>query len=130
MVWTGQTYIMERMGFGLSIAPKVMDAIVKYAVRSFPDVNYVDDLKVPEAKVEEVARMLERYGLPTKPAEPLSESRVLGLQLYEVNGQVHWWRRDDCNVLQPDSMTKRGIFSWCGKLITLCAAGYVRPVSI
>ena len=39
---------MERMGFGLAVASKVMDAIIKWVIRGFTDVdNYVDDLRVP-----------------------------------------------------------------------------------
>ena len=41
---------MTRMGFGLSVAPKLMNIIVRYVTRAMPDVdNYVDDVVVPEA---------------------------------------------------------------------------------
>ena len=52
---------MERMGFGLAVAPKVMDAIIKWVIRGFTDVdNYVDDLRVPEQIEEEVQAKLAR----------------------------------------------------------------------
>ena len=45
VIWQGELYVMERMGFGLSVGPKVMGAIVKWITRKKPQVdNYVDDL--------------------------------------------------------------------------------------
>ena len=43
------SYNMTRMGFGLSVAPKQMDIVVKCVTRNMPDVdNNVDDLMVPK----------------------------------------------------------------------------------
>ena len=39
MVWEGRQYVIERMGFGLAVAPKLMDAIVRWVVRSFPETD-------------------------------------------------------------------------------------------
>ena len=37
------------MGFGLAIAPKVKDMVVKYSTREFPLLdNYIDDVLVPD----------------------------------------------------------------------------------
>ena len=75
-------YVLERMGFGLSIAPKVMDTIVKFVLRDYPNMdNYLDDIITPSDTVDSVAAALEGYGLSTKPAEELTSSRVLGLQI-------------------------------------------------
>ena len=42
VVWEGRQYVLERMGFGLAVAPKLMDAIVKWVVHSFPETdNYI-----------------------------------------------------------------------------------------
>ena len=43
------SYNITRMGFGLSVAPKQMDIVVKCVTRNMPDVdNNVDDLMVPK----------------------------------------------------------------------------------
>ena len=72
-------YVMERMGFGLSVAPKFFDGVVKWTLRDFEGVdNYI---RVPNAMVAAVEAELSKYGLVTKPADPFLEMRVLGLQL-------------------------------------------------
>ena len=55
VVWREKLFVMTRMAFGMSVAPKMMDVIVKYVMREHNDVdNYVDDLVVPKAKKEVV----------------------------------------------------------------------------
>ena len=130
VLWNNEVYVMTRMGFGLSIAPKMMDIIVKYATRNFQDVdNYVDDLMVPKNQSPAVAQKLSDFGLPTKDPEPASTSRVLGLQLYKAgDGATHWARRNAEELSVPAELTKRKIFSWCGKLVghyPVC--GWLRP---
>ena len=90
------TYVMTRMGFDLSVAPKVMDIIVKFVTRDMPEVdNYVDDVIVPKPLSSAVSARLAAYGLPTKPAEDVSSARVLGLQLFTgADNELHWRRRD------------------------------------
>ena len=40
---------MERMGFGLAVAPKFMDIIIKWVLRKFDKVdNYIDDVLSPK----------------------------------------------------------------------------------
>ena len=57
VVFNGQKFVMTRMGFGLSIAPKVMDTVIKYVTRDMPAVdNYIDDLRVPSAQASEVVQ--------------------------------------------------------------------------
>ena len=98
------------MGFGLSVAPKVMDIVVKYVTRNMPDVdNYVDDLMVPEQQRKVLEETLASYRLPTKPAELVELARVLGLQLTGKDGQVIWTRRGDAGVHLVDNPTKRVI---------------------
>ena len=96
VLWNNEVCVITRMGFGLSIAPKMMDIIVKYATRDFQDVdNSVDDLMVPKIKPPAVAQKLSDFGLPTKDPEPASTSRDLGLQLYKAgDGATHWARRN------------------------------------
>ncbi|XP_065189595.1 uncharacterized protein LOC135820209 [Sycon ciliatum] len=117
--WRGKLYVMTRMAFGLSVAPKFMDVIVKWCTRDHDGVdNYVDDLYVPKPQTKAVADTLERYGLRTKPAEPANSARVLGLQLFTgQDGQTRWKRRDGVS-LECGKLTKRGVFSWCGRLVS------------
>ena len=127
--WRGKLYAMTRMGFGLSVAPKYMDLVVKYVTRDMPDVdNYVDDLMVPKAQKEAVVARLADFALPTKPAELLVSARVLGLQLSDDGDGVMWTRREDASVDLPDTLTKRDVFSWCGKVIShYPVASWLRP---
>ena len=129
VLWKGKTYVMTRMGFGLSVAPKLMDIVVKYVTRSMPDVdNYVDDLVVPKVQREVLEETLAHYGLPTKPAELVESARVLGLQLQDEAGEVVWSRRGDVRLDFEDSPTKRDLFSWCGKLVShYPVAAWLRP---
>ena len=77
--WRGKTYVMSRMGFGLRIAPKFMDLIVKYPTRQFPGVdNYIDDLLVPKPQSVAVKEQLQLYSLPTKPAERFRYDTCVG----------------------------------------------------
>ena len=127
--WKGKTYVMTRMGFGLSVAPKFMDIIVKYATRQFPKVdNYVDDLFVPKSQSSEVVQQLVDYGLQTKPAENLSATRVLGLQLSESEAEgLRWSRRHETHLAIPEKLTRRTLYQWCGVLIShYPVAGWLR----
>ena len=128
--WKGSTYVMTRMAFGLNVAPKVMDVVVRWITQDFPGVdNYVDDVLAPVASAESVATKLQEYGLPTKPAESLTSTRVLGLQLSKDNdGQVSWARRAGIDLDLPKQPTLRDLFSWCGRLtghVPVC--GWLRP---
>ena len=119
VVWNGDVYVMTRMGFGLNIAPKVMDTIIQYVTQDFDSAdNYVDDLHVSATEDEDVAQRLSEFGLPTKPAESIANARVLGLQLFVKDDQIHWRRRDDSSVRLDceGPITKRDIFRWCGRL--------------
>lgn len=118
VLWQGRVYIMTRMGFGLSIAPKIMDVIVRWVTREFVGVdNYIDDLLSPSDCAGQLAARLLEYGLPTKPAEPLTSSRVLGLQLEkDESGRIVWHRRDGVDLSLAHQPSKREVFSWCGRL--------------
>ena len=130
VAFEGRLYVMERMGFGLSIAPKMMDLIVKWALRDCPDTdNYIDDIITPDDQAEAVAATLNGYGLPTKPASALPGSHVLGLKLTIDNDRVRWCRRE-CDLKVEEPVTKRNIFRWCGRLTghhPVC--GWLRPVA-
>ena len=122
VVYKGQTYVMQRMGFGLGIAPKVMSMIVQYVTGPYPEVdNYVDDLFVPAKLVSTVEEELLRYGLPTKPAENLESARVLGLQLHRSDDTLRWKRRADVDLCCPELPTKRDV------PMSTCAVRSCRP---
>ena len=112
---------MERMAFGLAVAPKLMDAIVKWVIHSIPDTdNYIDDIVTPEDKAEVVATQLQVHGLPTKPPVEFQATSVLGLKLSEVNGQLQWQRRESVDLSAPSVLTKRSVLSF---LCHTCIAG-------
>ena len=73
------------------------------------------------------------YGLVTKPCENLGSAKVLGLKTYEKKGVVRWERTELKNEIEPpnlNSMTKRQLFSLCGKLVGhYPVAGWLRVVS-
>ncbi|XP_065177095.1 uncharacterized protein LOC135806835 [Sycon ciliatum] len=130
VVWRGRSYVMTRMGFGLNIAPKFMDIIVRWVTREFDDVdNYIDDVRVPVALTETVTARLASYGLETKPAEPMPTSRVLGLQLSTPpDGRTEWRRRDGVKTAFDEPLTKRKVFQWCGRLTShYPVVGWLRP---
>ena len=120
----GRKFYLTRLGFGLNSAPKIMSRIVSEvlslspAIKSATD-HYIDDVYVDESVVSasSVADHLRRYGLVCKPAVPLVEARVLGLQLYRnMSGGVISWKRGNALPSLPSPLTKRELFSVCGKL--------------
>eukprot|EP00117_Sycon_ciliatum_P015220 scpid31464/ scgid0234/ Protein NYNRIN; NYN domain and retroviral integrase catalytic domain-containing protein; Pol-like protein len=131
IVWQGELFAMTRMGFGLNVAPKILDMVVKWVTKDLDGVdNYVDDLRVPDSQVVATTQQLERYGLKCKPAEKLPTARVLGLQLSTQDGTINWQRRRDVCLQLPEAPTKRAVFSWCGKLVShypVCA--WLRPTT-
>lgn len=132
--YKGQRYALTRLGFGLNVAPKIMSAIVNKVLSADPQVcsgsdSYVDDIIVNEdvVSVQRVVELLKKFGLECKSPEKLSGSRVLGLSIFESDGKL-FWKRD--NVLQEptEEMTKRDVFSFCGKLIGhFPVASWLRP---
>ena len=118
VLWRGRLYAMTRMGFGLNVAPKIMDMVVKWVTNDLPGVdNYVDDLCVPKVQLTATTAQLKRYGLDTKPPADMVTAPVLGLQLSSNEGMVQWTRRDGMALTLPDDPTRRQVVSWCGKLV-------------
>ena len=76
---------------------------------------------------------LLKYGLVTKPCENLGAAKVLGLKTYEKKGVVRWERTELKNEIEPPNlnlMTKRQVFSLCGKLVGhYPVAGWLRVAS-
>ena len=119
----GKTYCLTRLGFGLNVAPKIMTAIVNKVlaaddqIRSATD-SYIDDIVVNEDKVaaDQVVEHLRYYGLEAKPPEDVNGGRVLGLRVVTENSTLIW-KRDLAVPQVSDRVTKRELFSWCGKMI-------------
>ena len=59
----------------------------------------------------------------------MSSSRALGLRLREdAAGQVCWSCREDVDLALPELITKRAVFSWCGRLTShIPVCGWLRP---
>ena len=120
----GQRYCLTRMGFGLNVAPAIMQTIVE-AVLSQDDAieratsAYIDDVFVNDGvtSADRVKRHLLRFGLESKDPERLEDgTRVLGLEVWGERDALYWKRG---NVIPdaPKMMTRRNVFSLCGKLV-------------
>jgi transposase InsO family protein len=144
--YKGQTFCLTRLGFGLNCAPKIMTAIVRFVLSKDDTIqrgtdSYIDDILVDESVVgvSEVAEQLCRYGLETKPPETLDGGRVLGLRLQAgKSGELVFCRGNELPICETGaSLTKRELFSMCGKLTghyPVCgwlrtACSYVKRVS-
>ena len=88
--WKGKTYLLTRLGFGLSIAPKILTAVVTKVLAQDEKIanavtSYIDDLFVNESIVSswEVKEHLAKWGLQAKEPEQLGRSvvRVLGMKV-------------------------------------------------
>ena len=111
-----EVYAIERMGFGLSVAPKFLDAVMKWVLRDFEGVdNYLDDIRVPNAMVADVLAELSKHGLATEQADPFLKAGALGLLLEEHDGTAHWRRRDASDLSLSDTPTKWEVFRSTGQ---------------
>ena len=124
VIFRGQRYCLTRLGFGLNVAPSVMKSMLT-AVRAQDETvdratsPYLDDIFVNEdvGSVQCPENHLLRYGLECKPAERVADGpRVLGLEAWGERGELHWKRNNTFGEVQ-DTLTRRSVFSFCGKLI-------------
>lgn len=118
-----QLYVMTRMGFGLSVAPKIMSKIISRVLSLDKTIeegtdHYIDDIWVNEnvVKAKDVKKHLVEYGLITKEPISIRDARVLGLRVYERDNRKVW-KRDSEFPSFSEIITKREIFSVFGKLI-------------
>ena len=82
-------------------------------------ISYLDDIFVNEDVISAqfIEKHLSRYGLECKPAERVADgARVLGLDVWGVRGELRWKRNNAFGDI-PDTLSRRSIFSFCGKLI-------------
>ena len=137
VVVRGQRYCMTRLGFGLNVSPQVMKAVVHTVLEQDPIIQravlpYVDDLLVDEdvASAERVIEHFAEYGLECKPPERVGDAdgaRLLGLRVRPEGGRLRW-SRDNAVGDPPARVTRRAVFSWCGRLVAhLPVCGWLRP---
>ena len=119
----GTKYCLTRLGFGLCVAPKVMTLILKNVLSREDDVrngtdSYIDDIFVNLKAVscEKVANVLRTNGLESKPSEKLTDCRVLGLRVRELDG-IFMWSRDNALPNVNLVKTRRDLFSFCGRVV-------------
>ena len=134
VIFRGQRYCLTRLGFGLNVAPSVMKYVLTAVLAQDETVDratssYLDDIFVNEevVPVQCVENHLLRYGLECKPAERVADgARVLGLEVWGERGELHWKRNNTFGEV-PDTLTRRSVFSFCGKLIGhLPVCGWLR----
>ena len=120
----GKTYCLTRLGFGLNVAPRIMAVILKRVLSKDDRVksstsSYVDDILVNTSQVTsaELVSHLDKYGLKSKPPEKLDGGAALGLRLRKLeDGSLEFTRGNEVPEI-PDTLTRRELFSICGKMV-------------
>jgi len=84
--------------------------------------HYIDDIVVQESVVgaEKVQKHLAKYGLETKEPISLDGGQLLGIALKsDRRGELRMMRATAFSEihLKPKSLTKRGLFFLCGRLV-------------
>ena len=134
VIFRGQRYCLTRLGFGLNVAPSVMKSVLTAVLTQDETIDratssYLDDIFVNEdvVSVQCVEDRLLRYGLECKPAERVADgARVLGLEVWGEREELRWKRNNAFGEI-PDTLTRRSVFSFCGKLIGhLPVCGWLR----
>ena len=132
--YRGQRLCLTRLGFGMNVSPVIMKAVLTAALNQDPVISagtssYIDDVYVNEDVVsaDAVREHLERFGLSSKAPERLIDgARVLGIRVEESGGELRW-RRDNEFGEVPEKLTRRSVFSLCGKLVGhLPVCGWLR----
>ena len=89
------------------------DETVSRATSSYVDDIFVNESVCPAAQVK---THLERFGLTCKNPEQLSSgARVLGVYVWEERGKLRW-RCDSERPKVSNVLTRRAVFSVCGRL--------------
>lgn len=124
VVFGGRRYCLTRLGLGLNVGPAVMKAVLSRVLSMDPEVergtsSYVDDILVNEDVVSaaSVRELLGRQGLVAKePERACDGARLLGLSVWGERGALRWRRDNDFGGV-PARLTRRSVFSLCGKLV-------------
>jgi len=134
VIFRGQRYCLTRLGFGLNVAPNIMKAVLAKVLAQDQVIEqatspYIDDIFVNEdvASAQQVENHLSQFGLVCKPAERVADgARVLGLEVWGEQGKLSWKRSNVIGEI-PSLLTRRSVFSLCGKLVGhLPVCGWLR----
>ena len=137
VIFRGQRYCLTRLGFGLNVAPSIMKAVLAKVLSQDDTIlratsPYLDDIFVNEdvASAQQVECHLSQFGLTCKPAERVaSGARVLGLDVWGEPRRL-LWRRSNSLGEAPCVLTRRSVFSCCGKLVGhLPVCGWLRAAT-
>ena len=120
--WKDEVFLLTRLGFGLSSAPKIMTAIVERVLSQSASISgavtsYIDDLFVATEAIscEDVRAHLRKWGLEAKEPQLLGRSegvRVLGLH---IDKELKWSRDLECPRVPEWVMTKRQVHGILGR---------------
>ena len=107
----GQRCCLTSLGFGLNIAPQIMQSDIKAVIGQDETVNsatssYNDNIFVNESVclATQVKTHLELFGLTCKDPEQLnSGARVLGIYVWEMHGKLRW-RHHSERLKVPDEL--------------------------
>ena len=136
VLFKGRRYCLNSMGFGPNVASSIMQTIVdailtkgkciQRVTSAYIDDMYVDKSIVPAARAKE---HLYSFGLLSKEPERLQDGAlVLGLQVRGEDNSLYWRKRNKIPDM-PRVVTRRNIFSLCGKLVWhLPMGGWLREV--
>ncbi|KAF4648099.1 hypothetical protein FOZ61_003157, partial [Perkinsus olseni] len=106
---------LTRLAFGVSIAPKVLRAVIDFIlVEAGIDGGvepYFDDLRVPKSQLDQVVTALNHNGFSLKDPEEAETARILGLQ--RAAGNI-WTRRSPIGPIQGS--TYHHLKSWVATL--------------
>ena len=134
VVWQGRRWCLTRLAFGMSVSPLIMKKVLGMALSWDKKIDsatspYIDDILVREDIVSagEVKTHLEKHGLVCKPVERIADgARVLGLRVWGERPGL-FWRREISDIELPPKLTRRAVFSICGRLTShLPVCGWLR----
>ena len=122
--YNNQSYYLTRLGFGLNCAPRIMSKILKTVLSCNRIISqnvssYIDDIYVNESEIStiDLVNHLKCYGLISKEPESIENNTVLGLKIYRGKHNELRFGRGNQIPEVSDCLTRREIFSICGKLV-------------
>ena len=124
VIFKSQHFCLTRLGFGLNVALLIMKSVIDTIVSQDHTIKsatsaYVDDILINKNRVpaSHVQQHFLDHGLVSKDPVRLRDGvRVLGLQVWEKGGTLRWKRGSQIPEI-PNRLTRRHIFSLCGKLV-------------
>ena len=106
----GEPYLLTRLAFGLSSAPRVLKKVLDHVLRGLPIATFRDDVFIPRDVLtdelrDEVRRRLIENGFPTKEPENIGGEeacKVLGLSVSRRDGEIYWNRKQPLTAEKLD----------------------------